>query len=82
MAKCEHCQGTNRATAWVTDANGRRYPVTIPCPHCALGDVSCCDGPIGEPDQEPTDPNASRPEQSTPPLPSYEGGRLKRSGST
>jgi hypothetical protein len=34
--------------------------VAVPCPKCQGMEPSCCDGPIGEPDENPNDPMESK----------------------
>lgn len=34
-----------------------RHGVLVPCDQCQGMEPSCCDGPVGEPDEQPTDPN-------------------------
>jgi hypothetical protein len=49
MARCWACN--NRRVLLRGDG------VYVPCWYCQGMEPSCCDGPIGEPDQVPTDPN-------------------------
>lgn len=43
---CFWCKGSRR---------DHEFPA-MPCRYCQGMEPSCCDGPVGEPDEEPTDP--------------------------
>jgi len=49
MSLCPYCY--NRRVVY-------RDGVPVPCDKCLGQEPSCCDGPVGERDEEPTDPNA------------------------
>jgi hypothetical protein len=68
MARYQKPREKFRAMAFCPACNNRRLRlrqgVLVPCDQCQGMEPSCCDGPVGQPDEQPTDPSARRSEDA------------------